>query len=244
MHVAGVVRALSGALDCLAGTIIGVVALPRSILRANFNSVRKQLRSIQDVSTDGGRHQAKFGRTLEDLIGSVGPDGWLDWMLAFRNMLVHRGRRTELGQYVPKQTLLYGPDGQPVLRAHRVTHLPRDPARSDVEVFLYSPHTLVLTEDAAQTLHGLLVSTKSLIERAAYHLKEVWIWRRARPQGLPQPEAQWPNCPANEPIRFSGYNPGTFEFSPSMAMMHPVLARRFRSAALDDESRRHWDSFE
>ena len=34
-----------------------------------------------------------------------------------------------------------------MLRAHRVTHLPRDPGRSDVEVFLDTPSwTLVLGE--------------------------------------------------------------------------------------------------
>jgi hypothetical protein len=36
LHVAGTVRALSGALDCLAGTIIGVAAIPLSILRSDF----------------------------------------------------------------------------------------------------------------------------------------------------------------------------------------------------------------
>lgn len=54
MHILGVVRAVSGALDCLAGTIIGVVALPTSILRADLNIVRKRLREIKDTSMDAG----------------------------------------------------------------------------------------------------------------------------------------------------------------------------------------------
>jgi hypothetical protein len=40
LHVAGMVRALAGALDCMAGSIIGVVALPTRILRADFGVVR------------------------------------------------------------------------------------------------------------------------------------------------------------------------------------------------------------
>jgi hypothetical protein len=110
-------------------------------------------------------------------------------------------------------------------------------------VFLNSPQTFVLTEDAGQTLHGLLGSTKSLIEMVAHHLMEVWSWRRAHPEDLPQPEAQWPSGAASETVGFSACKPGAFEFSPSMAMMHPVLARRLRSAALDDESRPQRDSF-
>jgi hypothetical protein len=36
LHVAGMVRALAGALDCMAGSIIGVAALPTRILRADL----------------------------------------------------------------------------------------------------------------------------------------------------------------------------------------------------------------
>ncbi len=47
--------------------------------------------------------------------------GWLDWTLDFRNMLVHRGRRFEYGQFVPRSPILYGADAQRLLRARRVT---------------------------------------------------------------------------------------------------------------------------
>ena len=46
LHVAGVIRALARALDCMAGTIIGVLALPRPILKADFGRVRELLKNI------------------------------------------------------------------------------------------------------------------------------------------------------------------------------------------------------
>lgn len=159
LHYVGCVRALAGALDCMAGTIIGVLALPSRILRADFSGTRKLLQArVGTAATDGERIQANFSDELERLLSSVGPRGWLEWTLAFRNMLVHRGRRIEIGQIVPRAPVLLGPDGQPALRARAVTCLPRDPGLSDVEVFLQPSNTPVLTEDAEQTLGGLLKS--------------------------------------------------------------------------------------
>jgi hypothetical protein len=245
LHGVGCVRALAGALDCTAGTIIGVLALPTAILRADFSNVRGLLKNMVAADpTDGERLQASFAVELERLISSVGPEGWLDWALAFRNMLVHRGRRIELGQYVPRTPVLYGADGQPVPRVRVLTHLPRDPGRSDVEVFLEPSNTPVLTEDAEQTLDGLLKSTKSLIEGTAQELTEVWNWRRAHPDSLPQPAAQWPKGASTESIGFSGYAPGSFKYSPDMMMTHPVILQRIRAAALDDESRPQWRAFD
>jgi hypothetical protein len=245
LHVAGAVRALAGALDCMAGTIIGFLALPKPILRADFRVVRSFLKNMAaTASSEGERVQADFGVKFEDLISSVGPEGWLDWALAFRNMLVHRGRRIELGQYVRRTPTVYGPDGQPVLRARRVTHLPRDPGRSDVEVFLEASSSPLLTEGDDQTLHGLLESMKSLVERTAQELGEVWKWRREHPESLPQPIQQWPKGASTRSIGFLGYAPGSFEYSPGMMISHPVVFHRMRAAALLDESRPRWKTFD
>ena len=170
MHVAGITRALSAALDCLAGVIIGVIAIPAPILTADLGrKIREFFTKIGQGTTDGERVQADFYRRFSEVIASVGPDGWLQWALDFRNMLVHRGRRLESGQFVPKLPQIYGPDGKPVLRSRRLTYLPRNPSMSDVEVWRETPMTsmrdplevLVLAEDATQTLGGLLDSTES-----------------------------------------------------------------------------------
>ena len=245
LHVVGCVRALAGAMDCLAGAIIGVLALPTPILKADFNNVRNLLRGIiSAASTEGEQCQASFAAELERLIGSAGPEGWSDWALTFRNMLVHRGRRIELGQYIPRKPALYGPDHHPVLRARTVTQLPRDPGRSDVEVFLEPSNTPVLTEDAEQTLDGLLKSTKSLIEEIAQALTKVWDWRCAHRDSLLQPRKQWPNGASTKSIGFSGYLPGSYEYAPDIMTTHPLILHRIHAAALDDKSRPQWKSFD
>lgn len=245
LHVAGVVRALAGALDCMAGTIIGVLALPKSILKADFGQVRGVLKKkAAGKSTDGEIVLASFAEEFERLIGTAGPAEWLDWELAFRNMLVHRGRRIDVGQYVPRAPALLGPGGQPILRVRVVNHLPRDPGRSDVEVFLEPSRTLILTEDADQTLDGLLRSTKTLIEGAAKELIKVWNWRREHPDSLPQPTEQWPNGASTDSIGFCGYAPGSFEYGPDMMLTHPVVAQRISAAALHDDARPQWRTFD
>ncbi len=237
LHVAGVVRAFASALDCAAGAIVGVVALPMSILKADFRKVRKHLNKSSMAPKRAAKIQTEFGGRLEDLIAAAGPEGWLDWTLDFRNMLVHRGRRLEHGQFVPRMPFLYGHDAQPLVRIRKVTHLPRDPARSDVEVSLDPLHTLVLSEDVEQTLTGLLTSTMTLIDMIGRELCEVWNWRRENPRSPCQPKEQWPNGRSIASSTFLGYAPGTFELDPSMAVVHPEVAHRFRSAALDDA---HW----
>lgn len=245
IHQAGVIRALASALDCLAGVIIGVAALPMSILRADFDRARTRLGKIPGAANDGEKMQAQFGARLEAGIVASGPPGWLDWTLDFRNMLVHRGRRFEYGQFVPRTPALYGADGQPLLRARRVTHLPRDPGRSDVEVFLDTPSwILVLTEDGARTLQGVIGSTQTLLETTAKDLLDFWQWRRDHPGSLSQPVAQWPNGRSTQSTGFKGYAPGTLELAPGMAMVHPVAARRFHAAALDDPARPQWATFD
>ena len=132
LNQVGVARALSGALDCAAGTIIGVMALPVSILKADFGGVQRHLgRQAATPEGEGEELQRQFGMELIETIGRVGPDGWLEWVLNFRNMLVHRGRRIEFGQFVPREPALCDSRGKPILRARVVTHLPLEPDRSD-----------------------------------------------------------------------------------------------------------------
>lgn len=231
LHVAGMVRALAGALDCVAGSIAAAVALPTSILRADFGVVRSTLRKLREKPHGEGQSiQAALGKKLETLIADSGANGWLEWALAFRNMLVHRGRRIEVGQFVPRQPMLYGPDGKPVPRVRVITHLPRDPGRSDVEVFLEPTNSPVLTEDAEQTLAGLLKSATDLIEAVGGALLDVWKWRKANPSKLPQPAAQWPKGVSTETGSFLGYSPGSFDYSPSMMMTHSVVVQRMRGS--------------
>jgi hypothetical protein len=251
MHIVGMARALCAALDCLAGAVIGVLAIPTPILKADLNDIKQFFTKIGQGKTDGERAQVQFHANFKEVIATVGPNGWLDWVLAFRNMLVHRGRRLFNGQFVQKEPTLYGPDGHPLLRARRLTFLPRDPIRSDVEVWRESPtglhnplDLLVLGEDAGQTLGGLLESTKALIRDTAKLLVDGWNWRRDNPQILPQPVAQWPKGAATQVSVFQGYAPRPRDLPPMTGILHPIVSRRFRAAALDDASRTQWNTFD
>lgn len=244
IHQAGIIRALASALDCLAGVIIGVAALPLSILKADFAGARRTLGKIAGPANAGAKMQAQFSARLETAISASGPPGWLDWTLDFRNMLVHRGRRIEFGQYVPITPVLYGPDAKPAPRARRVSHLPRDPGRSDIEVFLDTPWNLVLHEEARRTLEGLMSSTINLLEATARDLLELWQWRRDHPGDFRQLAVQWPSGPSTKSTDFNGYAPGSLDLKPGVGLMHPITARRIHAAALDDPARPQWMAFD
>jgi hypothetical protein len=244
IHQAGIIRALASALDCLAGVIIGVAALPVSILKADFDKARAKLAKINGALNVGANMQAQFAAQLEAAISAAGPQGWLDWTLDLRNMLVHRGRRLELGQFLRIEPVLFGPDGQPAPRARHVSHLPRDPGRSDVEVFLDMPWNMVLHEEGRRTLQGLMNSSVQLLETVATHLLDLWRWRRDHRVDLRQPTEQWKDGPSTHSTGFSGYAPGSLVLEPGLGMMHPITARRFHAAALDDAVRTQWAAFD
>jgi hypothetical protein len=244
MHQAGLIRAIASSLDCLAGVIIGVVALPQSILKADFKQARAVFARIDSAASAGAKAQADFAARLESAIAAAGPQGWLEWTLDLRNMLVHRGRRIELGQYLPITPVLLGPDGKPAPRARRVSHLPRDPGRSDIEVFMDTPWNMVLHEEGTRTLQGLVNSTVLLLEAAAGHLLEFWRWRRAHPGDLRQPADQWKNGLSKQSTGFNGFAPGSLPLEPNIWMTHPITALRFHAAAVDDDARPQWTTFD
>jgi hypothetical protein len=221
------------------------MALKTSILRADFGVLRHRvLAQLPSPTSDGQRAQSDFASRLESLIEQTGPTGWLDWVLDFRNMLIHRGRRLTTSQFVPRSPELYGPNGERILRARVVRQLPRDPGRSDVEVFRDPSSPPVLTEEAPRTLAGLIRSVRDLINLAAAGLLDGWQWRRTNPEALSQPREQWPAGVSTASTGFGGYAPGTTQYAPSAWMSHPAVLRRLRTAALDDASRPQWASFD
>ena len=249
LHQVGVARALSGALDCAAGTIIGVMALPLSILKADFSGVQQYFRRRQEApTTEGETLQEQFAIQLTETVERVGPAGWLDWVLNFRNMLVHRGRRIEIGQFVRREPVLCDASGRPIQRARVVTHLPLEPDRSDMDVHREPDLPPVLTEDVRQTLNGSMRSVCALVEALGEQLAAAWEWRKEHPAELSQPQDQWRDVGHTEtPNRqppFGGYAPGSHAYNPEMFVTNPETARRLRAAALMDHQRHEWQQFD
>ncbi len=111
--------------------------------------------------------------------------------------------------------------------------------------FLTPPKGLLLTEDARETLVGVLDSTKRFVEKVAGKLLVVWAWRKENPNAIPQPKEQWPKIDAVGVPSFRGYRPDSVPLDDHASMtMHPDLAHRFKSAALDDGSRAQWANFD
>jgi hypothetical protein len=246
MQVVGVARALSGVLDCLAGTIIGVTGIPLQILKADLEGVRRYFTDTDKRSgpyAEGPTVQIEFGRKLEQLIAAAGPNDWLRWLLALRNTFVHRGRRIEIGQFVAREPVFYDILGNPIPRADTIMHLPLDPGRSDVEVLVEPANTPGLTEAATDTIEGLLASTKKLLDEVAKELLQVWNWRKGNTAKIAQPIKQWPDGRAAQQIGFQGYRAGTRPYNPEMLVGHPELLARIRAAALTDGDRGGWPAF-
>jgi len=173
------------------------------------------LARVDGMASTGAKAQADFAARLETAIDAAGPLGWLDWTLDLRNMLVHRGRRIELGQYLPITPVLLGPDGKAAPRARRVSHLPRDPGRSDIEVFVDTPWNMVLHEEETRTLRGLMNSTSLLLEAGARHLLDLWRWRRTHPGDLRQPADQWNNGPSKQSTALTVTHPARCPSNPA-----------------------------
>ena len=246
MHEVGVIRSLCSSLDCLAGTIIVITALDTRVLTSGFRHVRNKLNDLRkSTAKDPGftdSLQSSFAREFDRLIVCDKPEGWVEWMLDYRNMVVHRGRRFTTGRFIP----LIGEESPCMsIPCRRIDHLPIDPNRSDIEVFsgLDSMGQALLAEDSETTIRGLLESTIDLVEATSDLLFHVWTMRRKNPNQLVQPQSQWDRTARR--VGFVGYNPKEYKL-PSKgtpALANPILRKRFRAASLFDESRNQWEEF-
>jgi hypothetical protein len=243
LHVAGFFRAVGSALDCLGAATVGVLALPTSILKADLDRAIVTLGGVSAPSTDGEKIQAGFRTELEQIVAAAGPPGWLPWATDYRNMLVHRGRRLEVSSLTRRGALLYAADETPVMLARSVRQLPQDPGLSEVEV-LVPAAALVLTENAAATLEGVMASTLALSDRTAAALIAIWKRRRADPRLLTQPKEQWRAGRSSSSRGFAGYKPGTAPSNFDALVSHPTFVRRHQAAALDAGARKKWDTFD
>lgn len=121
-HLVGVFRAFGSALDCLAACIVGVGGIPTGIVRTDLSTTKQELGKIASTSP----RLAEFESALRGFEADSGPDGWLGWLIAMRNMLVHRGRRV----------LSWNIDVDDGIVKDFVLHLPKSPELSDVEAWI------------------------------------------------------------------------------------------------------------
>ncbi len=243
MHIVGCVRALASTLDCFASVIVGILALPTPIVRSGYKELRK---ALEACTSEAGALpvQADSASRILDTIRSAGPTGWDDWVLGYRNMLVHRGRRLHLVKLAPTGAQLHGPRGSMFVPVEPVPVLPNDPGRTDVEVLRdASAQHFLLTESCWETLEAATRSVWSVIENGSAALHACWVARRSSPESPSQPRQQWPTTEGRTPV-FEGYAPGTVPFDATEFRTHPDFGRRMKAAALEDSTRGSWTSFD
>ena len=243
LHIGGLFRALGSALDCLGASIIGVLALPSEIVKADFKRARRALqKAVANDASKGGKLRQDFLSDLDEVIGSSGPDNWLEWVLGMRNTYVHRARRYQLVS-VKIDAPLVGPDGNPFPVQTRRLQLPNDPERSDIEVFLDTSRDPILPEYVRTSVHGAFECTTELVRSSFVWLRNCWDQRRQDPQLLVQPRAQWPSHPrATTP--FQGFGPAESPFDPGSLTANPAFLQRLRAASLDGTNRSRWAEFD
>lgn len=240
LHIVGFFRALGSAFDCLGAATVAVAALPKRILRTDLRDARDALRDVDDA-TPGSVEQRRFHERLEQLIAGAGPEGWLEWTLNFRNMLVHRGRHLQQWTCLPTGQQQQLPDGRVRFGIEAQLHLPRDPSRGEVDAWRDDVQHFTLDEDARETLSGIWRSAQVVVEGAAALLLELWTRRRAEPALLVQPERQWPDINVPGPVRFRGYRPQPDESGEGARATTSVsFARRMEAAGLHGDRHNRW----
>jgi hypothetical protein len=242
LHVAGVMRSIGSTLDCIGGVAVGVAGLKRDILTADLDLVFGLTKTL--TATDvGTQFQARLVADIAAALDAAGPPGWWRWASHYRNMLVHRGRRTRKGGGHVVESPIVNAVGQPVPRLRSFPLLPRDPSRSDVEVMLHLGDADHLTEDGLVTLAGILASTTAAVKSCASLLRTAWQQRRASPLLVLQPREQWRNVKTSA-APFVGYAPGTVGTGFRQVHVAPVAVRRLRAAALTSDLMDKWKKFD
>ncbi len=236
LHIAGFFRAIGSSLDCLGGAIVGVLALPTSLRRSDLDTAKRSLNKIT-ASSAGTQIQVDFRDFLEDVKQGVGPEDWLYWATQYRNMYVHRGRRSIRNQIVDTGLELYDAQEQLIPRFTTTLHLPKHPDKSENEAMVLNSE-IILSEDAEVTMQGIFISCRDLEEAVCERLVDIWYERRGNPHLLAQPVAQWTDV--GRASAFDGYNHSAKTITGDTYMSHPILLRRMLAGSLDDAHKKLW----
>jgi len=93
-----------------------------------------------------------------------------------------------------------------------------------------------------KALRATLEGVTFVLKKTCEELLSVWRDRRAAPQALLQPRAQWENL-AIQPDPFTGFHPGSVAIKPNQVRTSPQDTLRMVAAALDTNNRARWRTF-
>lgn len=243
-------RSIGSVLDTLAGVAIAVGALQLDLLRADFGMLRTSdtsdayprlngeagrllRKALADKDTSEAIIQEALLRSVRAAVDAAGPPGWAQWTLDTRNNFVHRPRWLNLVMHhQPSRT-------SPITWFRPLPRIPADGEGSALRTAdsLADTH---LTEDALDSMQGVLESvdalTKAVIEQCAH----LWRRRRANPRLLTQPDTQWKE--RSVITTFGGYNPGSAQRAFDAAdavIVNPSDGARLSALMDKQKSRKH-----
>jgi hypothetical protein len=172
----------------------------------------------------------------------AGPDGWLPWTLAMRNMLVHRPRRLWLVHLRTRRDAR----GR-IIGARLELLLPLDPASTDVEGMRghNDIESAVILEPAENAMFGVLSSLTDTTKNMSINLSALYSNRAADPLLIIQPISQWRTNlipPVKTPF-FRGYNPGATPLDVTSLLTGPDMQTRLAASAVFDSRNTDWPTW-
>ena len=227
LHIAGMLRAVGSAIDCVGAVAIGVLGLPISIKRGDYGRVHQWVAERAPKLAPSPALDFQLG-ALSDVFAafeSLAPTGWLDWASSFRNTFVHRGRRHQQ------------------LQSSVGLRLPSEPNRSELESRLASHYPECLNEPCVETLAGTMRNAQAATFQACTILLGAWQHRRAKPDFIDQPRAQWPDePPLDVGVSFVGFAPRKIA-DPDVVVTNHSNAKRYAASATDRRLKHLWESW-
>lgn len=208
-------RSVGSVLDTLAGVTIAVGALGFDLLKADMGTLRtasdsldypripgqvgaRLRKALAEPGTPGAEEQSALLRAVRAAFTHAGPAGWAQWTLDTRNNFVHRSRWME-------SIVMDRPDKRAA--PAWIRPMPRSPKSGEGTVFANAQifTDSYLSEDAADTMAGILGSLDALTTAVVEQCTGLWTRRRANPALLVQPSSQWSDQTSTPP--FLGYLP-------------------------------------
>jgi hypothetical protein len=228
--------AIGTALDCLAAVLVVITRAPISVQRADFGQLRNLDPDAHHRAFDGEvpDDQRKVWRGMLEVLAEAeaqGPGDWLDWSLAMRNALTHRGRVTNIHLPRPISGLLaVPPTSEPQSLYRYDLFLRRRPWLPEIEGMLAATRLpdSVLDEPVGRTVDGLRSALQSFTETAIAWGRRSWD---QAPADLIAPVSRWA-LPTQPDLGFLGTDPGgTTPISGAVGAInqeHLRLAERLR----------------
>lgn len=168
--------------------------------------------------------------------GAHGPSDWLPWLLQTRHATAHRASTTSwnLTMVDPRNRMtgvLHPFFAQPSRSEMHSLSAGPDSSRAG-----HSLRELLVLEDSADVLDGLVVSTSEFVLYVIGAVETMWQSRRDNPALVIQPGSQW-KLDSTEDLHFTGFGKPARIQATDQLSVGPELSKRLQAAKIMDADR-------